>query len=205
MFDLPMFGGGAGENLWDEPDIVLSYIVTALVNGMGLEIGVTLMARGLVVSGTLTSERNYLEQISNVLMNQVQFTDESVPEDVRESLKALLDLRSLSEFDADSYLPGAGSISMGDEGDEDESDDNDFDDMDDFDEDDMDIVDLPPTLQYLHLKDPIIVAGEPPINFGEGSDVMVRLRLTTIDGWMLGKISPDMTNYIDFDDNGTKH
>ncbi len=205
MFDLPMFGGGASENLWDEPDIVLSYIVTALVNGMGLEIGVTLMARGLVVSGTLTSEHNYLEQISNVLMNQVQFTDESVPEDVRESLKALLDLRSLSEFDADSYLPGAGSISMGDEGDEDESDDNDFADMDDFDDDDMDIVDLPPTLQYLHLKDPIIVAGEPPINFGEGSDVMVRLRLTTIDGWMLGKISPDMTNYIDFDDNGTKH
>ncbi|MEL7234829.1 MAG: hypothetical protein AAGK74_10055, partial [Chloroflexota bacterium] len=99
MFELPPMFGGGGENVWDEPDIVLTYIITALVNGMGLEMGATLMARGLVISGTLTSEKAYLDNISDMLMRQVQFDDESVPEEVREGLKDLLNLRSLAEFD----------------------------------------------------------------------------------------------------------
>ncbi|MEL6151079.1 MAG: hypothetical protein AAFV33_19650 [Chloroflexota bacterium] len=190
MFELPPMFGGGGENVWDEPDIVLTYIITALVNGMGLEMGATLMARGLVISGTLTSEKAYLDNISDMLMRQVQFDDESVPEEVREGLKDLLNLRSLAEFDLHDM---AATIA------EDmDDDDDDFDDMDD--------IDLPPPVTYIHLKDPVIVAGEPPIEFGEGSNVIIRLRLTTIDGWMLGKISPDAGAMFDFhDDDEIKH
>jgi hypothetical protein len=208
MFDLPpMFG--SGENLWDEPDVVLTYIITALVNGMGIEIGATLMARGLVISGTLISEETYLDQMSELLVNQVKFTDPDVPEAMRESLKQALNLRTLSEFNIEDYVRAA-TASMenleSEEGDEDDMDD--MDDMDDeeiFDQDDFDMDDMPPTLQYVHMKDPLIVAGDPPINFGEGSDVILRLRLTSIDAWMVGKISPEMPDFLDFDDNGLAH
>lgn len=208
MFDIPpMFGGG--DNIWDEPDIVLQYIVTALVNGMGLEISVTLMARGLVISGTLTSEAAYLDRISNMLREQVAFTDPEMPPEIKESLQQILDLRSLSEFDITNFIPRSviekmeADLEDGDTADVDgnDEDDIDYDDMD-FDEDDF-----PMTLQYLHLKDPVIVAGDPPINFGEGSDVIIRLRLTSIDGWMIGRIMPDVSDYFNSlnGDNDVQH
>ncbi|MEM6282297.1 MAG: hypothetical protein AAF787_08910 [Chloroflexota bacterium] len=176
MFDLPPMFSGGGDNVWDEPDIVLTYILTALVNGMGMEMGATLMARGLVVSGTLTSEKAYLDNISDMLASHVQIDDENMPEEMREGLKDLLNLRSLAEFSMEDMAA----------------------EMDD--EDDIDDMDLPPPVTYVHLKDPVIVAGEPPIEFGEGSNVIIRLRLTAIDGWMLGKITPDFGGMFDFDD-----
>jgi hypothetical protein len=199
MFDLPpMFSGN--DNIWDEPDLVLQYIVTALVNGMGLEMSVTLMARGLVVSGTLISEATYLDNISNLLKKQVSFNDPDMPAEVRESLQQVLDLRSLTEFDISDFI----SEAMLNEDEREEMDDED--DYEDYDYDD-DYSDMPPELQYLHLRDPLILAGEPPIDFGEGSDIVLRLRLTSIDGWMIGKISPNIPpEYFDLNsDDDVKH
>jgi len=184
-----MFGGGG--NVWDEPDVVLSYIVTMLVNTMGIEVGVTLMTRGLVISGSLVSEAVYLENVTQMLIKQVDITDEDVPEEAREALKSVMDMRGLYEFDPDDFIPGPDAV----------PDDYEYDEMDEFVDDEM-----APVIQYLHLKDPLILAGEPPINFAEGSDAMLRLRLTSIDGWMLGIIQPDFGDFMPFRDNGeVKH
>ena len=85
-------------NLWDEPDMVLSYIVTMLVSTMGVEVDVTLMTRGAVISGTLISEGVYLQKLTDTLMEKVQFTNQDVPEEAREALKLVLDVRDMSEF-----------------------------------------------------------------------------------------------------------
>jgi hypothetical protein len=191
MLDLPPMFNAGGDNIWDEPDIVLIYIITALVNGMGLEMGVTLMVRGLVISGTLTSEKDYLDTISNMLAEQVEFEEKGVPVDFKESFKEILNLRSLAEFDVTEF-----ASKMADTNDLDDND------NDDFDFDDME---MPPQVTYLHLKDPVIVAGEPPIQFGDGSNIIIRLRLTMVDGWMLGKITPDVGDFFDFDDDEVKH
>lgn len=182
---------------WDEPDFMLSYIITALVNGTGMELGVTLMLRGLVISGTLVSEQTYLEKVTETLMNQVDLSKVDMPEQVKESLLALLDLRKMTEFNIDDYI-------MEDE--VDDMEDEDWEEAEDDDEDwEDDDLDMPPPLQFLHLKDPLMLAGDPPIGFGEGSDVVLRLRLTSIDGWMLGRLTPDIPDFMDFGDNGVRH
>ncbi len=196
MFDFPPIMAG-GDNPWDEPDVVLTYIVTALVNSMGLQMGMTVMARGLVISGTVVSERSYLENVTQTLLDHVNFTGADIPEEAKESLKDILDVRSLAEFDIEDYMSG---IPL---------DDDDDLDVEGFvnlplngaEVDEMDADDMPPPLMYIHLKDPVVVAGEPPIGFGEGSDVVIRLRLTSIDGWMLGKLTPNLPDYMEFDDD----
>ncbi len=196
MFDFPPIMAG-GDNPWDEPDVVLTYIVTALVNSMGLQMGMTVMARGLVISGTVVSERSYLENVTQTLLDHVNFTGADIPEEAKESLKDILDVRSLAEFDIEDYMSG---IPL---------DDDDDLDVEGFvnlplngaEVDEMDVDDMPPPLMYIHLKDPVVVAGEPPIGFGEGSDVVIRLRLTSIDGWMLGKLTPNLPDYMEFDDD----
>ncbi len=186
----PMFSMGGGDNFWDEPDFVLTYIVTALVNGMGMEIGMTFMVRGVLVSGTLISEDSYLDLLTQRLQQQISLDDTDAPAEAREALKTVLDLRSLKEFSPDDYVPPV--------------------DEDDFDEDDLplspdDLGDLdpgemPPALQHVHIKDPLIVAGDQSVGFGEGGDILYRLRLTSIDGWMVGRLMPDMPNdFPDFD------
>jgi len=179
MMGLP---GAAGENYWDEPDFVLTYIVTALVNGIGMEIGVTLMMRGLVVSGTLVSEETYLDALTRTLQDQVSFTKDNVPNDARTALKDVLDMRPMTEFDkTDVFEPAE----------EDEAGEKALPPLDTLE-------DMPPPVQHLHLKDPMIVVGEPPISFGEGSDMIVRLRMTTIDGWMIGRLLSDLPDFPDF-------
>lgn len=185
-----MFSMGAGDNFWDEPDFVLTYIVTALVNGMGVEIGVTFMVRGVLISGTLISEDRYLDLLTERLQKQISLDDTEAPAEAKEALKTVLDMRSLKEFSPEDYLP--------------------LDDTGELDEDDlplsaedlegMEMGDSPPALQHVHLKDPLIIAGDQSVGFGEGENVLYRLRLTSIDGWMVGRLMPDMPDdFPDFD------
>ncbi|MEO0562583.1 MAG: hypothetical protein AAF125_10735 [Chloroflexota bacterium] len=182
-----IFGGS--DAYWQEPDFVLSYIVAALVNGIGLEIGVTLMTRGLTISGTLISEAKYLDGITERLQAQVSPADQYVPETAIDALHDLLDLRNMTEFDPVQYKTPP-QVS------EDESDTV----PSEADEPLFDMLDdLGAPLQHLHLIDLVVLTGEPPMSFGEGSGVMLRLRLTSIDGWILGRILPDVPDLSDFD------
>jgi hypothetical protein len=188
----PMFPMGGGENFWDEPDFVLTYIVTALVNGMGVEVGVTFMVRGVLVSGTMISEDSYLELLTQQLQNQISLDDTDAPEDAKEALKAVLDLRSLKEFSPEDYLPDVAP--------------EDFDDDDRlFAVEDVDMGEGPPLLQHVHIKDPLIIASDQSIGFGEGEDVLYRLRLTSIDGWMVGRLMPNMPDDFPPDFDGLAH
>jgi hypothetical protein len=187
----PMIGGG--DNFWDEPDFVLTYLVTALVNGMGVEMGITLMLRGLVVSGTLVSEQTYLEAITRTLQEQINFSEADASAEAQEALKNILDLRTMSEFDPLEMFGGMTDEVDGVEDDE----------ADDFDVDDADVG--PSLIQYLHLKDPLVVTGEPPISFGEGSDIVLRLRMTAVDGWMIGRLLPDVPDFPTFGNGNITH
>jgi hypothetical protein len=183
MMGLP---GGTGDNYWDEPDFVLTYIVAALVNGIGMEIGVTLMVRGLVVSGTLVSEETYLASLTKTLQQQVGFTAGNIPKDAEAALKDVLDMRSMTEFDPEDVFEGA-------------TDDDQDDQMLEMSEG------VPAPVQHLHLRDPMVIVGEPPLAFGEGGDLIIRLRLTTVDGWMIGQLLSDAPDFPDFGGSELTH
>lgn len=171
----PLMGGGGRS--WNEPDYVLTYILTALVNAVNMEISMTLTVNGVLMTGDVVSERVYLQQATELLKSQMDFDDPEMPPEVRQSLEAMLDLTTLAEFDAP-WL-------------------RDPDDVDDDEDEDSDLVEPPMPVEYLHLRAPIILAGEPPVNFGEASDIIVRIRMASIDSWMLGRISPDGPDLLD--------
>ncbi len=169
MFDLPIPMPGPA---WDEPDHVLMYIVTGLVNGMGVELGVTLMMRGMVVSGTLISEEAYLDVITDMLTSQMNITE--APPELKKILTEAVDLRGLAEFDMDEYMDYYGE-------------DNDDTDEEKADADDFDEVPPPSVVMYLHLKDPVIISPEPSLGFPMGQGPLMRLRMASIDGWTIGR------------------
>lgn len=148
---------------WLEPDFVLIDIVTTLVNLMGIPVGMTLFLKGMVISGILVSEKEYLEGLTNVF-NQVakeslQPTDEAAWQEV----ESLFDFRHLSESpeppDPDQ----------------------------DIDEDDLELRD---PVRYLHIRDVVIVTPQPSISFGQSLMPIMRISLTAIDGWLLGQAMP---------------
>lgn len=197
MFPMPMVADD-----WHEPDVILSYLVTTLVNGMGLEIGMTMVVNGLVMSGTLISEKAYLDIMTETLQSQISFDDKKVPEEVQEALADLLDLRPMAEFDPEEIAERMQAVEDMFEVDDEEDDDDD----DDFDVDDFDDIPEIPVIHYAHIKDPVMVAGEPPVSFGEGSRVVMRIRLASIDSWMLGRLMSSLDDdFSDFDSGELKH
>jgi hypothetical protein len=202
----------SSNNYWDEPDFILTYIVTALVNGMGIEVGVTVTVRGLVMSGTLVSEQAYLDNLTTMLQTQIDFGDPDAPPEAREALNNILDLRMMTEFDPEGiFKPLTDQLDTPPDDSLDDvsaplgqpSGDDPF--SEDMLEDLLEDVDMPPPLQFAHLKDPLVLSGEPPVSFGEGSDVILRVRLTSIDSWMIGRLLPDMPDFPDFDLGNLAH
>ena len=58
--------------------------------------------------------------------------------------------------------------------------------------DDSDLEDIVlPIIRHLHLKDPTILQPGPPISFSHSQISIIRIRLTAIDGWMIGKVTVD--------------
>lgn len=156
-----MFGGGAA---WEEPDLILSYLVSSLVNMGGAPLGVTLMIGGTVITGTLMSEREYLDTLSGMLQSQVRDALAALPENEREAAESAFDLRDLTE----DFYPDV------------EADDDDDDD------------EVPATdLMHLHLGNPLVISPQPAISFAQGPLPVMRIRLANIDGWMLGTSIPD--------------
>lgn len=161
-----------------EPDYILSYLVSSLVNMVGAPLGITLLVKGMVVTGTLMSEREYLSTISNMLQTQIRQSLTGLSKEEREMAEAAFDLTDLTE----DFYPGA----------DDNEDEPDF---------------TMNSIQYIHLKDPVIVAPQPSVSFTQGILPVMRLRLANVDGWMFGTSIPglDMDDLDIPGDNEIRH
>jgi hypothetical protein len=167
-----MFNDYLGDGgFWQEPDPFLIDLVSSFVNKGGMELGITLFIRGLVITGTLVSEQDYLNAMSDMFANQAK---RSMSHPTTEELKATEDVFDFMHLAEDVELPQL---------------DLDADD-DDIDEDELN-VGLPPLIRHLHLKDPTILQPGPPASFAHSPISIIRLRLTAIDGWMIGKVTLD--------------
>ena len=151
-------------------DYILTYLVSSLVNMGGAPLGVTLMVNGTLITGTLMSEREYLEMMTAILQEQVRAALAMLPEKEREMAESAFDLRDLTE---DFYPEESG---------EDDDDDSDMPTMD---------------LVHLHLRNPTMLSAQPPFGFSEGPLPVMRIRLAQVDGWMLGTSIPeDLDDFV---------
>ncbi len=148
------------EPAWNEPDFLLSYLVSSLVNVGGAPIGMTLLIKGTVLSGTLMSEREYLDTLSSIMQQQVRDALSGLSKKDRELAEKAFDFRDLTE----DYYP---------------------------DTEDEDEESAPEPLLYMHLRNPVIVSPQPVVSFSSGMFPVMRIRLTSIDGWMLGASMPE--------------
>jgi hypothetical protein len=162
------FEGRSDDFSWQEPDIILSYLVSSLVNMAGAPVGITLLVKGTILTGTLISEREYLEELSDMLQAQIRRSLMSATEDERRAAEAAFDLTDFVE----DFYPDP--------------------DDDDEDEDSFPSPGFAP-LFHLHLKDPVVISPQPAVGFTDGLFSVMRIRLSNIDGWMLGSSIPGIT------------
>lgn len=193
MANVPNFGA-----FWQEPDFLLMNIVSLLANKLESDLGVTLLVGGSIITGTLVSERYYLYTLGDLLRNVGRSTLD-VPPDIVDLVADALGVEDYtedyySEFDGDDGgddedtvedEDGAAPTSAGDA----ESGDASEDDTDDPDQP------PPPVLQHIHLKDPVWIYPNTTVRFSQSPLPVIRLRLTSIDGWMFGRIT--MTPFDD--------
>lgn len=101
-FSVPpdIFGDSFGdETFWQEPDFLLNDLISLLVHRAGVELGVTLFVKGLVMSGTLVSEQTYLESLSGAFMSKVREAMPELPEQDLERMREALDFTDLASED----------------------------------------------------------------------------------------------------------
>jgi hypothetical protein len=175
-----MFNDNSNESgFWQEPDPFLVDLVSGFVNKGGMELGITLFMKGQVVTGTLVSEQDYLNAMSDMFAAQAK---KSMVKPTKEELRAtedVFDFTHLAEdVDPSQFLP----------------------EMEDDEEDDFDLDSMPmPAIRHLHLKDPVILQPQPSISFSHSQISIVRVRLTAIDGWMIGKVTVEDDSLDDGD------
>jgi hypothetical protein len=178
MWDEEFPGGDTG--FWHEPDFFLTDLVSGFVNKGGMQLGVTLFMKGIVLTGTLVSEREYLAAMSEMFSSQAR---KSMVNPSKEELKATDEVFDFTTLAEDLELSQLYKDEPAEK-------------WDDEDEDDYDEPPSFPTIRHLHLKDPMIVQPQPAMSFGHSQVAIMRIRLTQIDGWMVGKVSVQ----DDFDD-----
>lgn len=167
-------GMGGGDSHWLEPDFLLATIVSGMVNVGGVELGITLYVKGPIITGVMIGEREYLAKLTEIFKTQMQKSLAGLPPEHRQVAEAALDFTTMIE---DSYPDAA----FGDKVDEDYADE----DEDMGDEDDAPLA-MP--ILHMHLKDPVIIHPQPSISFLDSLLPIMRIRLTSIDAWMLGKV-----------------
>jgi hypothetical protein len=142
---------------WQEPDFLLADLVSFLANKLETELGMTLMSRGAILSGTLVSEREYLATLNGMFKTLARDTVTKPAPDDAASLEEVFGFDELAE---DQYSE--------DPGDEEEF--------------------QASPIRHLHLKDPVLIYPGSTMSFTESALPIIRLRLTSIDGWMLGRV-----------------
>ncbi len=161
---------------YDEPDPFLTDLVSGFVNRGGMQLGITLFVKGSIITGTLVSEQDYLEAMSSTFANQAKKALVKPTSKELKQTEEAFDFSHLAEdVDVPINLDGLPSF-------------------DPFDAENFDEELTPPDLpliRHLHLKDPVILQPGPRASFAHSPISILRLRLQVIDGWMLGKVSPD--------------
>jgi hypothetical protein len=161
---------------WQEPDFLLSDLISMLVNRTGVQFGITLMVRGMVVSGVLVSEREYLAELSKYFQDQAkdaikELMASAPKKELRKMLKEAEEAWDFTYMTEDVYHDEISS-------------------KDDEDEDDEDEFALPPDfseIRHLHLRDVEIVFPSPGIEFFQSRLPTWRIRLASVDGWLVGR------------------
>jgi len=164
--DLPDFDPVA---FWQEPDFLLTELVSLFANALDAELGVTLLVGGSVVSGTLIGERAYLKAVNGLVRRlSKDLLDRPTPEDL-EAITGVFDPDRMVE----DMLPGV------------VSDDQTGPTL----ELETEQMSQPAPLRYLHLRDPILVQPGAMLSFGESELPIMRVRLTQVEGWIVGRAS----------------
>ncbi len=179
-------GGGDDSDFWQEPDFLLADLVSGFVNKGGMELGITLFVKGLVLTGTLTSEQEYLKAISGMFASQAKKSLVNPSKQEIKNTEEVFDFTGLAEDVDLTELYGERDAEFDDE--PVEPDENEFEAPDEEDEEDDRTM---PSIRYLHLKDPVIIQPQPAVSFTHTQVSILRVKLTTIDGWMVGKVTVD--------------
>ncbi|MEQ8672253.1 MAG: hypothetical protein RLP44_01145 [Aggregatilineales bacterium] len=204
MPDMSMFEDDES-SYWNEPDAVLTNIVAAYVNVMDMPIGITLFVKGMVISGTLVSEREYLKRLTATFTDMAKQVIQPKTKKEREVVEDMFNFQELEE----GWYPDDDGRLNGDEEDVPDElatsaqvfdNDVDADEDDDRFDFDLDVEEMPPTIRHLHLTDVSIVTPQPTIAFGQGPMPYLRMRLTMVDGWILGHSAP-YDNFEPYDDD----
>lgn len=174
------FGGDS--DFWQEPDFLLADLVSGFVNKGGMELGITLFVKGLVLTGTLTSEQEYLKAISGMFASQAKKSLVNPSKQEIKNTEEVFDFTGLAEDVDLTELYGQRDDEFDDEP---EVAAPPPDEVSDEDERGM------PNIRYLHLKDPVIIQPQPAVSFTHTQVSILRVKLTTIDGWMVGKVTID--------------
>lgn len=159
---------------WLEPDRILANIVATMVNIMGMPIGVTVYLKGVVISGALVSEQEYINTLTETFRAVAREAAESPNEEELKMIDEAFDFAPLAES------PSAFDISEDD----------------DVDEEALNGIQ---DVRYLHLRDFSVLMPEPQMTFSGSNFPILRLRLSAIDGWMLGHATP--MDFKGVDDN----
>lgn len=184
---------------WLEPDFLLAEIVTNVVNLMRLPIGVTLFVKGSIVTGTMVSEAEYLEALTELFVETAKRNLSIQTEKELERLRDAFDFRRLAEYELPvAFQKRLEQMEDSGAGHDADVDDEDADDYADFDEDDLDDMDSIEPIRHLHLRNVVVLTPSPVLNFAQGVLPIARYRLAAIDGWLLGTATP-----IDVDDDMT--
>ena len=93
-FDMPV---PSDDTSWMEPDFILSYLVSSLVNMAGAPLGITLLVKGTILTGTLVSEREYLTVLSEMLQTQIRRSLSGLSDEERKIAESAFDLTELVE------------------------------------------------------------------------------------------------------------
>ncbi len=177
--ELPFF---PDTGFWQEPDFLLSELISMLVNHAGIQFGITLMVKGTVVSGVLISEREYLAELSKYFQDQAKDAikgamSTATKAEVRKMLREAEEAWDFTYLTEDTYpepdTPNEKKPKTNQNHDED--------DLDDFSPPDF------PAIRHLHLKDVEIVFPSPGLEFMQARVSTWRVRLASIDGWLVGR------------------
>lgn len=161
MTDQPEFDPAA---FWQEPDFLLTELVSLFANALDAELGITLIMGGAIISGTLIGERAYLKAVNGLVK---RLSREMLDQPTADDLDAITGVFEPDRLVED-LLPAVTSENGTTA------------------EIETDMLTQPPPLRYLHLKDPILVKPGVTLSFSGSELPILRVRLTQVEGWIVG-------------------